>query len=88
VSIERRGPSASQRFAQDDGVCGAREELFRQVQKRNGGFSWLKGSDGFGGVEAFEVLRLRCASLRMTGVCGGERRIIQASAKANDGFLG
>jgi hypothetical protein len=86
--MERRGPSTSLRSAQDDGCwVGSREELLRQVQERNDGFPWLKGSSGFGGVDTFGVLRLRCASLRMTGCWVGSREeLLKARAKAEYGL--
>jgi hypothetical protein len=71
VSIERRGPSASLRFAQDDGVLGGFERRTTQARaKAAQRLSWLKGSSGFVGVDTFGVLRLRCAPLRMTEFLG------------------
>ena len=43
------------------GLGGSESELW---------LSWLKGSSGFGDGEFIGVLRLRCASLRMTGSIG------------------
>ena len=43
------------------GLGGSESELW---------LSWLKGSSGFGDGEFIGVLRLRCASLRMTGCLG------------------
>ena len=71
MSIERRGPSASLRFAQDDGVLVVREKNYPGKSKSGIRAFLDESSIGFGGVDTFEVLRLRCASLRMTGVLGG-----------------
>ncbi len=61
--------SGSLDFAQDDGLLVGLDNC-RCKSNDEQRLSWLKGSSGLGGFDTLGVLRLRCASLRMTGVMG------------------